>query len=291
MFVVLGATGKVGRSTISELRRSGAPVTAVVRNGEAARDLQAIGCKIAVADIRDSGALCNAMRDATAVQVICPTSTRAEDASSEMQAAISAIAAALDAARPRSILAISDYGAHLTADTGITLTFRRLEDELRKLDAPLTFVRSAEHMQNWSRLAKHAVRSGLLPSMHHPITKRFPTISASDVGLISADLLMSAGDAPLRIVHAEGPERYSVEEVARILGELAGRQVTAKELPPTEWVPTLIGGGLSSSYANLVAATYRAHNAGLIDVERDVGETATGKTTLREVLAPMVGNG
>lgn len=289
MFVILGATGKIGRSTISELRRSGAPVTAVVRNAEAAQDLQASGCKIAVADIRDSSALGKAMLDATAVQVICPTSTRAEDASSEMQAAITAIAAALDAARPRSILAISDYGAHLASGTGITLTFRCLEDELKKLNVPLTFVRSAEHMQNWSRLAKQATRSGVLPSLHHPISKRFPTVSASDVGLLSAELLMSAGDVPLRIVHAEGPERYSTEDVARILGELVDRQITAKELPQAEWVPALVGGGLSSSYANLVAETYQAHNAGRIDVEQDVGETATGQTTMREVLAQMIG--
>jgi len=225
------------------------------------------------------------------VQVICPTSTRAEEASSEMQAAIAAIAAALDAARPRSVLAISDYGAHLASGTGITLTFRYLEDELRKLNIPLTFVRSAEHMQNWSRLAKQAIRNGVLPSLHHPITKRFPTVSASDVGLLSAELLMSARGGPLRIVHAEGPERYSAEDVACVLGELVGRRITAKELPQAEWVRALVGGGLSSSYAKLVAETYQAHNAGRIDVERDVGETATGQTTLREVLAPMIGAG
>jgi uncharacterized protein YbjT (DUF2867 family) len=123
--------------------------------------------------------------------------------------------------------------------------------------------------------------------LHHPVTKRFPTVSASDVGLIAADLLMSEGQPPLRIVHAEGPERYSADEVARILGELVDRQIVAQALPRAEWVAALSGGGLSTSYAELVAAMYDAHNAGRIDVEPGVGETRLGKTTLREVLAAM----
>lgn len=291
MLAILGATGKIGRSTIGELRRSGAPVRAIVRNSEAARDLQAVGCEIAVADIGDGAALRRAMQGATAVQVICPANGRAEDASAEMQAAIAAIVGALDAARPQSVLAISDYGAHLASGTGITLTFRHLEDELAKLGIPLTVLRSAEHMQNWGRLVKRAVQSGVLPSLHHPVTKRFPTVSAADVGLVAAEFLLSEEQMPLRIVHVEGPERYSTEDVAGILGELAGRRITAQELPRPAWVPALVGGGLSTGYAELVATMFDAHNAGRIDVEAGVGDTRSGKTRLRQVLAALMADG
>jgi len=85
MFVVLGATGKIGRATIGELRRHGAPVRAVVRRQNSADDLRAMGCDIAVADIQDSEALSESMRGATAVQTICPTGVRADDAAAEMK--------------------------------------------------------------------------------------------------------------------------------------------------------------------------------------------------------------
>jgi nucleoside-diphosphate-sugar epimerase len=39
MFVILGATGKVGRTTIKQLRSQGAPVRAVVRKSSNADDL------------------------------------------------------------------------------------------------------------------------------------------------------------------------------------------------------------------------------------------------------------
>ena len=209
MFVILGGNGKVGRATIAELWRLGAPVRAVVRNPSAAVELGELGCEIVAADLRDAAALEMAIGGATAVQVICPLSVRADDASSDMAAIIRVITHTLDRVRPRAILAISDYGAQLSAGTGITLTFHHLEAQLRTIPSRLTLLRSAEHMQNWSRLASVAAKTGVLPSLHHPVTKLLPTVSAPDVGLMAAHLLTSGGDAGVRIVHAEGQRRYS----------------------------------------------------------------------------------
>ncbi|WP_162950105.1 NAD(P)H-binding protein [Rhizobium jaguaris] len=287
MFVVLGATGKIGRATIGELRRQGAPVRAIVRGPNSADDLSAMGCDVRVADIHDGEALGESMRGATAVQIICPTSIRADDAAAEMRNSIRTIVDALDRNRPSSVLAISDYGAHLASDTGITLTFHHLESELKKLPAALTFLRSAEHMENWSRLIGRAVETGVLPSLHHPVTKLFPTVSAPDVGVIAGELLLSGARAPVSIIHAEGPDRYSVEDVARTAGELVGRKITAREMSRPDWIPALVRGGLSASYAELVAAMYDAHNVGRIDVEPGVGDIRQGRTSLREVLASI----
>lgn len=287
MFVILGGNGKIGRATIAELGRIGAPVRAVVRNPEAAAELGGSGCEIVAADLRDAAAVEKAIGGATAIQVICPLSVRADDASSDMEATIGAISHALGCVRPQAILAISDYGAELGAGTGITLTFHHLEARLRRIPSSLTLLRSAEHMQNWSRLADVAARTGILPSLHHPVTKLFPTVSALDVGLIAAHLLTSGGDAGVRVVHAEGPRRYSARDVAKALGDHLGREIAAVELPRSDWVSALVRGGLGTSYAELVAAMYDAHNAGRIDVEDGVGEIRRGHTELREVLSTL----
>ncbi|MGL4287804.1 MAG: NAD(P)H-binding protein, partial [Phreatobacter sp.] len=180
MFVIVGAAGKVGRATIGALRRQGAPVRAVLRDGSKAGEFAALGCEIAIADLRDGVTLEAAMAGAAAVQVICPMSTGAADAPADMRGMIEIIAGALDAARPAKVLAISDYGAQLSVGTGLTLTFPALEARLRAVPTGLTLLRSAEHMQNWSRLGMSAAASGILPSLHHPLTKLFPTVSASD---------------------------------------------------------------------------------------------------------------
>jgi NAD(P)H dehydrogenase (quinone) len=274
VIAVLGATGKIGRATISRLRQQRVPVRAVVRDAAKETDLGS-GVDIAVADLADTRAVRAAISGAETVQVICPTNPRATNASGEMVRMIESICAALEHTEPDYVVAISDYGAEVPQGTGITMLFRFLEERLRRVRADVTFVRSAEHMQNWARQVPTALKTGTLATLHHPVTKQFPTVSASDVGLVAADLLL---EPATRVVYVEGPRRYSAQDVA----EAIGVQVT--ELPQAEWVPTLTRGGISQSYAELVAELFVAHNAGRIDVEDGVTDVRRGTTELRDVL-------
>jgi NAD(P)H dehydrogenase (quinone) len=279
MFAVLGAMGKAGSATARALRKRGLPVRAIVRDETKARDLAALGCEIAIADLRDSGALAKAIAGAEAVQAICPIGPQAADPAADMRAIIDNIAKALVAARPAKVLAISDYGAERPSGTGITLAFHYLEARLCEASPALTLLRSTEHMQNWARLFKTAAATGVLPSLHHPLTKIFPMVSAEDVGVVAADLL-AARDAPKapRIVYVEGPRRYRALDVAEALSRAFGRKIVARELPRSDWIAALTRGGLSPAYAGLVAELYDAHNAGLIDVERGATDIRRGST-------------
>jgi NAD(P)H dehydrogenase (quinone) len=288
VFVIFGANGKAGSVTARRLLAKGREVTAVVRDVTKGRDLAALGCEIAIADLRDADAVAAALEAATAAQVICPVSPRSEHATAEMTAVVDGVCAALARTRVPRVVAISDYGAELTDDTGITRIFHRFENQLRALPAELTLLRSAEHMQNWSRLIPSASKTGILPSLHHPITKKFPTVSATDVGEIAADLLMAPSGSPVpRVVHVEGPRRYTTNDVASALTAILGRSVIARELPRSDWTAALTSGGLSTDYATLVTTMFDVHNAGRIDAEPNVGEILRGKTELHEVLATL----
>ena len=287
MFVILGATGKIGGATIKALRWAGAPVRAVTRDDSKAAQFATLGCESAVADIRDPAALAKAMAGARAVQVLCPIEPQAEDAESAMQRSIDAVAEAIASAKPDVVLAISDYGAHLREGTGLTMTFYRLEQALRSVAPHLILVRSAEHMENSARVVGAAAATGALPSLHHPLTKIFPTVSASDVGAVSAELLQKVGTGQgLHVVHVEGPRRYTPLEVADAMSVVLGRDVTARELPRRDWDNLLSRAGMSPSYARLVADLYDAHNAGMIDVQAG-GEIRRGTTDLVTALSPF----
>ena len=287
MFAVFGGTGRIGGATIRALREAGAPVRAIVRDGHRAGQLEALGCEIDVADLRDPAAIAAAIEGATAVQVFVPVAPQPPDAVTEMNGAVDAIADALRASPPPTVLAISDYGAEVDGPTGITRTFHHLEARLRDLPSAVTFLRSAEHMQNWARQAPAAVETGTLASLHQPLTKRFPTVSAPDVGVVAAALLLDDGAAP-RVINVEGPRRYTALDVAAALGELTGREVVARELPREQWSMALERGGVGASYAALVTELFDAHNAGLIGAE-DGWEIRQGTTELRDVLASLVG--
>jgi NAD(P)H dehydrogenase (quinone) len=144
-------------------------------------------------------------------------------------------------------------------------------------------------MQNWGRVIKVASETGVLPSLHHPLSKRFPTVSALDVGSIAADLLTDGvTSAEPRIVHVEGPHRYDANEAAATLGKILGREIVARELPQADWIPTLTRAGAGASYAKLVFDLYVAHNAGRIDVEPGATDVRHGTSELGGVFASLV---
>jgi NAD(P)H dehydrogenase (quinone) len=110
MFAILGAAGNTGGAAIRALRQRDLPVRAILRDKTKARNLEALGCEIAIADFRDAAALAKAIAGAQAVQAICPIGPQSEDPAADMRGIIDAIADALVAAKPGRVVAISVMG-------------------------------------------------------------------------------------------------------------------------------------------------------------------------------------
>ncbi|MDR3014533.1 MAG: NmrA family NAD(P)-binding protein [Delftia acidovorans] len=297
MYVIFGASGNAGFATATALRHAGHAVRAVLRdthqgahhNADQRARLAALGCEVALADLGDRASVAAALRGARAVQILCPVPVADADPEATMRTVIDAAASALRADPPETVLALSDYGAELDANTGITRLYHYLEQQLKPIAARLILLRSAEHMQNWRRVIPAALASGVLPSFHHPLDKRFPTVAAQDVGVAAAGLLLDAAHGHgTRVVSIEGPRRIGATDVARVLAEIGKREVVARALPRDQWTPVLLRAGLSERYARLITDLYDVHNAGKIDVEFGMHERRFGKTELSEVLAPVV---
>ncbi|KAL7786478.1 hypothetical protein V8C43DRAFT_324327 [Trichoderma afarasin] len=289
MFAIVGAAGKVGYATSLALRDAGMPVKAILRDESKAARLTEIGCEIAIADLLDSKALAKAIGDAHTVQVILPPSPQAKDTAEEMRKGIESLASALEEARPKRVLAISDYGAHITNDIGMPTLCRTFEERLSKLDCHKVFLRSAEHMQGWGRAIPRAIESGTLPSFHDPLDMVFPTVSAPDVGVIAAEILLRPdSDHIVEIVHAEGPRRYSANDVAAVLSQLLGRAINTEAVPRSQWKGAFES-VMSPSLAELLIKANDAQNeGGLVDVEPDAKEVRYGTTELLDALRPFV---
>ena len=289
MIAILGAAGKIGYSTAKALREAGVPVRAILRDPIKADRLSAIGCEVAFADLQDARALAGAISGADSVQVILPADPRAADIKADMRRSIESIAGALEEARPGLVLAISDYGAHLGEGFAMPSMFYLFEQRLRQLDMRRIFLRSAEHMEGWGRVAPIAIATGILPSFHDPVEKQIPNVSAQDVGRIAADLLLRPDiETREQIVHAEGPRRYSASDVAAALSQLLGRTITAQALPRSQWRESL-GRVMSASAADLLTELYEVHSrSGLIDVEPNARDVRRGSTELIDALRPVV---
>lgn len=289
MFVIFGAAGNAGRASAAALRKAGQPVRAVVRRAEQGASLAELGCEIALADLTDPASVATAIEGADAVQMLCPVPAGDAQPEATMRRMIDVATAALRANPPALVLAISDYGAELPLNTGITRLYHYLEAQFTAVAPRLIFLRSAEHMQNWARVLPTALASGILPSFHDPLARPIPTVAAQDVGETAAALLLEAPQTePVRIVSVEGLCRISVNEIAATLGELSGRAIAAHALPREAWTPTLLRAGLSENHARLITDLYDVYNTGKIDVESGRGERRFGRTGLREVFASLL---
>ena len=285
VFVIFGASGKVGRVSAASLRNAGHAVRVVVRNEAQGEQLAKIGCEIVLADLLNPASVARAIEGADAVQILCPVPIDDAHTGSTMHRMIEIAADALRANPPSHVLALSDYGAELDQGTGITLLFHALEEQLQTAVPNLTLLRAAEHMQNWARVIPVALATGRLPSFHHPLTKRFPTVAAQDVGLLAAELLLGKSRG---IVSIEGPRRISALDVARALSEASRREISAHEVPRNEWPAMLLRAGLNADHAQLIIDLYDTHNAGRIGVEEGIGERRFGTTEFVEVVASML---
>ncbi len=285
MFAIVGAAGKVGYSASRALREAGLPVRAILRDPAKAARLHEIGCEVVQADLQDTAALVRAIDGADAVQIILPVAPQAKDTIADMVRSIASLAAALERTRPQQVLAISDYGAHVTADIGMPSMFRSFEARLSRVGGRKLFLRSAEHMEGWARTLPQAIASGTLRSFHDPVDKVLP----ADLGRIAADLLSRPAERKEReILHAEGPYRYSPADVAAALSELSGRTIEVQAVPRSRRQASLEQ-LVSASAAELLFKLYDAHRkGGLIEIDAEGGAVRHGTTRLVAALEPLV---
>ncbi|WP_446741967.1 NmrA family NAD(P)-binding protein [Silvibacterium acidisoli] len=288
MFAIIGASGNVGRSTSSALRQAGVPVRAILHDSAKGAGLREQGCEIAVADLQDSASLVKAIRNADTVQVIIPLRPQTKDPAGDLRLSGESIINALRQTHPKRVLAISDYGAHVSEDIGMPSIFHEFEALFHTLDGHKVILRSAEHTHNWGRVIPVALASGTLPTFQDSIDKVQPTISAQDLGLIAAKLLLRPESGrDLDVIHAEGPRRYSASDVATALSQLSGRTIHAQAVPRSQWTKAFeqIPGSLADL---LIKANEAKNKGGLVDIEPNADEVIYGTTGLTDALRPLL---
>jgi NAD(P)H dehydrogenase (quinone) len=136
---------------------------------------------------------------------------------------------------------------------------------------------------------------GGVPTFHAQTGRKLPTVAAGDVGRVAGELLLEGNGngvvgagGRVRVVHVEGPTRYSDEDIVNAIGKVLGRKVNLAVVPRDKWMETLQRGMGRSVAELLVGANDAVNEGGLVDAEEG-GEVRRGKIELVEALREMVG--
>jgi uncharacterized protein YbjT (DUF2867 family) len=287
MFVVAGASGRVGSAVAGELLDRKQRVRVIVRTAAKGAPWAARGAAVAIGSLDDAEFVANAFADARGAFVLVPEDVTAPDFHGMRRGIADAIASAVAAARVPHVAMISAIGAGGAGiGAGPVSDLAYLESKLQAAGTTLTAVRSAYFQDNAAGALGPARQAGIVPNFGPSDTVAFPMTATRDAGRVAAACLLNPPEGP-DSVDVLGPA-YSMRDVADALGRALGTPLQVVNIPERDWIPTLLGAGMSASTAAALAEMFGALGRGEL---RPSGKRAVHvTTTLQETVDGLFRN-
>jgi NAD(P)H dehydrogenase (quinone) len=284
MFAITGITGQVGGSVARHLLDAKQPVRAVVRERSKADAWAKRRCEIAVADVKDVAALTAAFKGAEAVFLLAPPNFDPSPDFREARTVIANFRSALEAARPARVVYLSTVGAQAKQDNLLT-QHSIAEQMLKELSMPVTFLRPAWFIENFSWDVTSAREKGVISSFLQPLDKPVPMVGTDDIGRFAAELLQERWTGH-RVVELEGPRRVTPNEIASTFSKLLGKPVKAEAVLRDSWEKLFLSQGMKNPNPRI--RMLDGFNEGWIDFETSETGTLKGKLSLEAVLKGLI---
>jgi len=215
MILVTGATGTVGRQTVSQLVDAGAEVRALTRHPDAARlagDVDVVG-----GDLSDPSTLVPALNGLEAVFLVWPFTT------------VESAPAVLDTVerRTRRLVYLSSAGGQQPDPVG--LFHADMEQLIEQSKLEWTFLRPSGFASNTLMWAGQIRGDGVVRWPYGAAARSL--IHESDIAAVAVSALTGEGHIGAKYV-VTGPELLTQADQVRRIGEAIGRPARWEDVPP-----------------------------------------------------------
>ena len=232
MYLVVGATGSLGRRVVAALRERGKPVRALTRDPARATDLAILGAEVVQGDLRDPASL---ERACQGVEKLLSAAHGFDGKDGNSPAAVDArgnrcLVEAARAAGVRHLVLASVVGA--AADNPVDL-FRckfEAEEAVRRSGMSFAILRATAFMEFWAAMVGAPILRGGKVTIFGRGRNPVNFVSVDDVAayaLVALDDPRAAG----RTLEVGGPENLSMIEVAAIFERVAGHSAKRTHVP------------------------------------------------------------
>jgi NAD(P)H dehydrogenase (quinone) len=287
MFAITGITGNVGGEVASSLLATGRTVRAVMRDVRKGEVWAKRGCDLVGADINEVAALMTAFKESEGVFLMVPPNFDPSPDFREARSIAATLSSALDATRPDKVVYLSTIGAQAT-HSNLLSQHTMIEQALRKLSLPITFLRPGWFMEN-SAWDVAPAKNGVVQSFLQPLDKPVPMVATADIGRTAAELLQETSQEKRsghRVVELEGPQRVTPNQIASTFAQLLGRPVTVEAVPRETWESIFKSQGMRNPTPRIQMLD--GFNEGWIEFEGGEGGSRKGNTTLQTVLRKLI---
>ncbi len=176
--------------------------------------------------------------------------------------------------KDNKIIGLSSFGAQHCSGTGNLEASYILEYAFDDIEAEKIFIRATYYYSNWMWYLDTVKDDGILPTFF-PVDLNIPMISPSDVGIFVADIM--TGKREIKpFYEIAGPESYSANDIAVILGSKFDKKVKAVEILRETWAALLEKNGFSKSGAENMILMTDAVILGKTQAQDEITHTGLG---------------
>jgi uncharacterized protein YbjT (DUF2867 family) len=263
MYVVMGASGNTGHVVANTLLTRGEKVRVIGRNSAHLQPLVSKGAEPFIADVTDASALAKAFHGAETAYVMIPPNITSQDPLGYSSRVSDAIAAAVQKAGTKNVVALSSIGAELPSGNGPVASLHNLEQKLNQIaSANVLFLRAGYFMENTLPQVNPIRQMG---SAVGPLRAdlKVPMIATRDIGTAAADILLHPTIRGKQTRELLGQRDLSYAEVAAIIGKALGKSdLKYVQVPDDQFRAALVQMGMSEQVAKLLVEMTDALNSG-----------------------------
>ena len=263
MYVVMGASGNTGHVVATSLLARGQKVRVIGRNSAHLQPLTSKGAEPFIADVTDASALAKAFHDADSAYVMIPPNIGSTDPLGYSSRVSDAIAAAVQKAGTRDVVALSSIGADKSSGTGPVVGLHHLEQKLNQINgASVLHLRAGYFMENTLPQVNAIRQMGAVTTPLRPDLK-VSMIATRDIGAAAVDALLHPSVHGKQTRELLGQRDLTYTEVATMIGKAIGKpDLKYVQAPDDQFRAVLVQMGMSEQFARLLLEMIGALNSG-----------------------------
>ena len=286
--ILTGSLGRIGKPLAQRLFKNGHSVTVISSKAERKEEIETLGAKAAIGNIKDVDFLTNTFKGADALYLMIAWDAIGNifDTNIDFPTEFSNIAGnyreAVEQSGVKKVVLLSSIGAHTNQGIGSLSIYKGVEDMMNQLpaDVSIKFMRPVAFYTNLFRSMQSIKTKGAIVQSYGGNTKE-PWVSPLDI----ANVIVEELEKPFngRSFRYIASDEVSPNEVATILAEAIGKQqLKWLRVPAEQFLNDIQALGMNQWVAKGFIDMQRAQESGILYEDLYKNKPELGKVKMTE---------
>ena len=283
-YVVMGATGQIGRVVCEELLNQGHTVKAIGRDPRKLEYLKNMGAEaVQVESFDRKEFIIQAFEGADGAFCLIPPGHNVEKFGVYQNNVGEAVKEAIAKNSIGYVVNLSSIGAHLPDGTGPIKGLHQQEERLNTLtNVNVLHLRPAYFMENFFWSIPVILQTGMLKTPLKPDLS-LPLVATPDIGMKAAEFLNQLDFQGHTIFELAGPRDITLTEATKILGTAIGKpDLKYAQFPYEETKKGMLASGMRGEMVDLLIEMYHAFNEGKCQFTQKLTPDHRGKIAFEQ---------